>query len=774
MEHRERESGPGRLRVLLAVGVTGLLVSSAMGAVDTLWLRKFWGVDSAAPFIFNRVADMCTDSKGYVYVCGSGEHPAPTSHANMLLAKYNQWGETLWMRSIDGNTYSPDDIAHAIAVDSVGNVYVAGTTRNVITAILQDGYDITWGKFDSSGNMISVNKLRVGYPEDDCAYDIVIGKRGDVYICGAVGIDTTTYFGSAFFVMRTRTDSLYPMWVRGYVLDSAAFRSKERRQQSRDRHPDFIYWDDWQDWDNCAAAMEVGPDSCLVVVGYGLHRTREYEAWTMKFRDSTRLWEDQEYYRGADRDDALFDVAVARNGYIYATGIGTGWTDDYDAYTLRYAPTGGSPAEEVIPGSNQYDDYGCAICLDDASPLQNVYVCGYEDVVGSGYQAFTQKYTAGLSPRWGSAGALYGRGGASNEHAFDVAYHRGRVYVTGIAGQDMFVAAYDTLNTQPHDTLWSYKWNGPFNEQDMGAAVCVVDTDHVYAGGQYDRPSMAGYVNDLFLMRLGTPRPDLRAELVVAPTETTAYGATVTPRVRFVNDGNMRAVFWTKLWIGTGYRDSIGHGTWLYPGDSVTLSFADWTALPEGWAAVRCSLAYPGDIDPSDNVLLDSTFVVRRDVGCLRIVAPAGTVDSGGTLQPQAWLRNWGNAAQTFDAVMRVGPSYCDTVTVAVGAGDSALQAFAGWTPGQRGTWPVKCTTVLATDVNPGNNWREGTVTVRVVDMAMLGIMAPPARVDSGRPVTPRVRIGNYGSEPTTTWIFCRLDDGTDVVVYSESAQATV
>lgn len=751
---------------------TILLTANASAAVDTIWLRKFWGKDSAPPFIFNQVADMCTDARGYVYICGAGEFPNPSSHQNMLIAKYTPWGDTVWMRAVDGNTYSPEDIAHAIAVDSVGNVYFAGKTRNRYTVGTDtiDSEDITWGKYDSSGRPISINKLRAGYPEDDCAYDLVIGKQGDVYLCGTVWVDTAGFAGNAFFVMRTRTDSMLPAWIRKYILDTL-YAGANRR----DRHPDFVLMEDFYDWENCATAMDVGPDSCLVVTGYGSHRLRELEMWTMKFHDSTRLWEHQYYYPGSqDRDDVAFDVVVANSGLIYVVGISDPTDDGFDINTLRYQPTGGTPATVQLNGSGRGDDFPCAICLDDSSP-QNVYVTGYQWVAANNYQAFVQKYTYNLGARWGGAGVLYGEGGRVDDYGLDLAYCRGMVYMTGIAGsRRMFVAAFRCDNTNPHDTLWTYLWAGPFDNLTMGASIAVRDSDHVYVGGEYYRPYVAGYVRDLFLTRLGHPFPDMACRDVLVPLDTTALGARVTPRVRFVNTGNLQATFRAFLYIGSDYGDTVVYNQPLGPGDSVVLSFDEWTAATPGWVPVRCTVAMNGDRQPSNNLLVDSTFVLLRDVACLRIVAPSGVADSGDVIQPRAWLRNCGNARERFRAVMRIAPDYLDTAIADIGPGDSVLCSASSWTARLRGTWPVVCSTHLAGDVHPGNDRQETTVDVRVVDMAILDILSPAGRVDSGTTVTPVIRVINRGSAQTSAWFFCRLDDGSDALVYFDSLQATV
>jgi hypothetical protein len=123
---------------------------------------------------------------------------------------------------------------------------------------------------------------------------------------------------------------------------------------------------------------------------------------------------------------------------------------------------------------------------------------------------------------------------------------------------------------------------------------------------------------------------------------------------------------------------------------------------------------------------------------------------------------------------MRIAPDYLDTAVVEIGPGDSLLAAFRDWVPRLAGSWPVVCSTRLAGDMVPTNDKAETSVEVRVVDIAVVGLLSPGARVDSGARVTPRVRVANRGSGQTTAWFFCRLDDGSDGLVYLDSLEAGV
>jgi len=150
----------------------------------------------------------------------------------------------------------------------------------------------------------------------------------------------------------------------------------------------------------------------------------------------------------------------------------------------------------------------------------------------------------------------------------------------------------------------------------------------------------------------------------------------------------------------------------LAPGDSVEVSFVDWTASPRGLLAVRCSTDLSGDQVEADDTLRDSVMVRVRDVACTQLLAPRDTVDSGSTVTPQAIVQNLGNTSETFDVRFAVGTGYADTVPVTLLAGATDTVEFAGWTALLPGTFPTLCATLLAADMNAANDSLADSVTV--------------------------------------------------------------
>ncbi|HTW92854.1 MAG TPA: CARDB domain-containing protein [bacterium] len=257
---------------------------------------------------------------------------------------------------------------------------------------------------------------------------------------------------------------------------------------------------------------------------------------------------------------------------------------------------------------------------------------------------------------------------------------------------------------------------------------------------------------------------DVGVTALLAPTGTVDSGTTITPQARVKNFGTVAATFPATFRIGTGYTNTQTVSN-LAGGDSVVVSFSNWTAGQRGTYATRCSTNLTGDQVHSNDTLSGSVTVRASDVGVTAIVAPTGTVDSGSTITPQARVKNYGSTAVTFPTTFRIGSSYNNTQTVSnLASGDSVLVSFANWTAGQRGTYATRCSTALSGDQIHTNDTLSGSVTVRVTNVGVTAIIAPPDTVDSGTVVTPKARVKNFGTGAATFPVFFRIGS-----VYSDS-----
>jgi hypothetical protein len=192
-----------------------------------------------------------------------------------------------------------------------------------------------------------------------------------------------------------------------------------------------------------------------------------------------------------------------------------------------------------------------------------------------------------------------------------------------------------------------------------------------------------------------------------------------------------------------------------------------WTLRVRGYN-VRTAARQPFAVTITGDIGLPPS---NPDVGVTQIVAPAGTIDSGAPVNPQAWVKNFGGAPASFPVTFRIGTLYSDVQSVAaLPGGDSVMVNFAAWSSTKRGTWATACTTALVGDSTPANNGAVGTVTVRVVDASAFVINSPVGAYAPGQVVTPSATWKNLGTSAATFWAYEMLKDPTGTRVYKESS----
>jgi uncharacterized delta-60 repeat protein len=478
-----RKRSRGALR---CAPVVLLLAASAFGA-DTVWVRRYQGQSSE---MFNQAADMAVDADGNVYVCGSGEKTYP-GNTDMLLVKYSPAGEMLWADAIGGDVFSPSDMAQALAIDSAGNVYVAGVTENADSCY----DDMTIAKYDRDGNRLWDGCRKTRWRYDDLALDIALGRSGDVYVCGADGRDSLGVGNSAFCVMRLNPADGSTVWSRSYVLSVHAGPPPRRL-----KHPGFLA--DWDSWPNCATALAVTPDGGIVATGFGADDSGNYEMWTMKFDTAgNRRWEKLIHAAAGPWDDAAFDLVVSRLGNLYLAGFGERSESSEDFAVVELDSSGLLAGGWLMDGPGQ--DYATGIALDDSVP-QNVYTVGTCEHPELSFQMMAQKLSADLEPRWGDYGAQFGTA-EQDEWGYDIAADHGRVYVTGVDSLRMAVLCYSSRNVLGGETLWTRWFDHPGGVDELGACLCVEDSDHIYVAGQrnYYHPMAAAMLTARFCTASG-------------------------------------------------------------------------------------------------------------------------------------------------------------------------------------------------------------------------------------------------------------------------------
>jgi hypothetical protein len=107
-----------------------------------------------------------------------------------------------------------------------------------------------------------------------------------------------------------------------------------------------------------------------------------------------------------------------------------------------------------------------------------------------------------------------------------------------------------------------------------------------------------------------------------------------------------------------------------------------------------------------------------KDISMLEITQPIGNIDSGTVIVPQSRVKNNGYLAETFSVSFRIGDFYNETRSKTLNPGQIDTVNFPAWTAIQVGTHAIKCTTLLAGDMNSTNDYVTNSVTVLPVGIA--------------------------------------------------------
>jgi uncharacterized delta-60 repeat protein len=146
-------------------------------AGETLWVRRYNGPGDGADYAYA----IAIDGAGNVYV--TGECRGSGTGVDYATIKYDSLGNTLWVRTYNRSGTSTDK-ARTVAVDGAGNVYVTGASYGT-------NRDITTIKYNSAGDSLWVSIYNGPGDGDDYAEAIAVDSLGNVYVTGhSVGSGT--------------------------------------------------------------------------------------------------------------------------------------------------------------------------------------------------------------------------------------------------------------------------------------------------------------------------------------------------------------------------------------------------------------------------------------------------------------------------------------------------------------------------------------------------------------------------------------------------------
>jgi hypothetical protein len=139
---------------------------------NQIWSRNFGTSSSDA------AVSLAADAVGNVYITGRTSGSLGGTNAgdsDAFLTKYSALGNLVWSRQFG---YANYDATYSVAVDSVGNAYIAGGTNGSPTSIL-DGLLI---KYSPSGERLWLTQI--GTPSFDESRAVAVDRDWNVYVTG--------------------------------------------------------------------------------------------------------------------------------------------------------------------------------------------------------------------------------------------------------------------------------------------------------------------------------------------------------------------------------------------------------------------------------------------------------------------------------------------------------------------------------------------------------------------------------------------------------------
>jgi hypothetical protein len=131
------------------------------------------------------------DDSDNVYV--TGQISDPEMYSDYGTIKYNSAGQQQWVARYNGPPGNASDYAVGIAVDGAANVYVTGSSQRI--AFYSD-YDYATIKYDSAGQEQWVARYNGPGNADDRAVGIAVDSLGNVYVTGtSSGFYATVKYG---------------------------------------------------------------------------------------------------------------------------------------------------------------------------------------------------------------------------------------------------------------------------------------------------------------------------------------------------------------------------------------------------------------------------------------------------------------------------------------------------------------------------------------------------------------------------------------------------
>lgn len=424
-------AGFGSLLLVLPLAV--LLAGGADRVPAEKWAARYNGPANGD----DSAAAMALDAMGNIYVAGTSAGSG--TGTDIVVVKFDADSNQLWAQRHDGPVHG-DDAAKDIAVDAAGNVFVVGTTKSA------KGTDITTIKYSAAGKRIWVRTYDGKAHRDDYAGGIAVDGEGSAIVCGTGG-DT----GDIYFTLMKYGAKGARLWIKTGLL--AAYDS--------------------------GGAQDVAVDASnnIYVCGY-FFVGGQRDAATVKYdKNGVRIW--AKFYDGPGKETDFGNaIAVMPSGTVYVGGDTERAMVNRDYLTIKYNKNGGKLWAKTYNGPGQGDDGVFGLAVD---ALGNACVTGWVSVSSSNTDFATIKYGPSGRVLWTKTYDMNGDNDTGRAVVLDRA---GNAYVAGDgrnsrANHDIVTLKYDRAG----NLVWTGIYDGPGASEDAPNALVMNAAGALYVAG---------------------------------------------------------------------------------------------------------------------------------------------------------------------------------------------------------------------------------------------------------------------------------------------------